>query len=158
MESFPLLINKNLFFNFFSFAHNFSCKSDNWSQFQKFNHTILKYKYKFKKDKIIISRHWCYAIEKRGVEDTISSKKSLFYSKTRTDYRKWDSCQQLGNGKYGRRGKRLHKKYFADCISLRLLHNATSPAGILHGSVHRLTCITRVQSLVMQAASVSHEV
>ena len=53
---------------------------------------------------------------------------------------------------------RLHKKYSVDCISLRLLHNATSPAGILHGSVHRLTCITRVQSLVMQAASVSHEV
>lgn len=70
-----------------------------------------------------------------------------------------DSCQ-LGNRKYvdeEAKGKWLHKKNSVDCILLCLLHNTASPAGVLHGSVHRLTCITRGSLLVMQAASVSHE-
>lgn len=45
--------------------------------------------------------------------------------------------------------KQLHKNTATKCIPSRLLHR-TYPIGVLHGSVHRLTCITRSSLLVMQ--------
>lgn len=91
-------------------------------------------------------------LRKENIKRSYRSRREAQFRTTKGNYAAPLESRQLGNGKYedgGAQGKRLHKKFPVDCISLRLLHAAAYPAGVLHGSVHRLTCITRGSSLVM---------